>query len=139
MPSCVGVKYILDPFRFGVFQYPDFAAVDDWRVERYMPDAATEITMEKPAHGNGFRAKFQIAPDDFEAWFDRSWAEGKEYSVFTREEAQEVSDSPRFAELGWPEIQDAKLYVGPCEDDGGGYTIWYSESRGIAYEQAGYW
>lgn len=139
IPSCMVIQTVAAPFRSGVFHYDSFAQLNDWRVERYLPEFATDITLEKPAHTNGFRAKFVIPKTALEEWFDESWEQGKGYSVFDRKEAQEISASPKFSELGWPELPDAEQYVGPCESDGGGYIIWYSETEGIAYEDAGYW
>lgn len=139
IPSCVGVKYVLDPFRFGVFQYPDFAAVHDWRVQRYLPESASEITLEIPTHGNGFRAKFHITKLDLESWFEKSWEEGAKYSISLREDAQDYNMPQKFYDLGWQRLPDAVKYIGPEEEDGGGYRIWFNESQGIAYEQAGYW
>jgi hypothetical protein len=139
IPACVGVKYILDPFRFGMFQYPNFAAVHDWRVQRYLPDAASEITIEIPVHGNGFRAKFYITKPALETWFEQSWEEGAKYSIISRKEAQDFNEPQEFYDLGWQRMPGAVMYVGPMEDDGGGYYVWYSEEEGIAYEDAGYW
>ena len=139
VPSCVSVKYLVDPFRFGMFHHSDFASVNDWRVERYLPDAATDIALEKPSHGNGFRAKFNISQTALDSWFNDSWAQGREYSIFSGEEAQDVMASPGFDDLGWPPLLDAVQYIGPTKGNGAGFTIWYSEANGIAYEEAGYW
>ena len=46
IPSLVGIARAVDHFRFGVFHYHDFTAINDWRVERYLPPAATDITIE---------------------------------------------------------------------------------------------
>lgn len=48
VPSCASVKFLVDPFRFGIFHYSNFDSINDWRVERYFPEAATDITLEKP-------------------------------------------------------------------------------------------
>jgi hypothetical protein len=139
IPSCAVVQSVLDPLRFGVFHYPDFAAVGDWRVQRYLPKGATDISIEKRWGGNGYRAKYKISKELLEEWFDESWAEGLEYSITTREEAQESSRAQQFEDLGWPELIDVVEYVGPSEDDWGGYQIWYSEKEELAYEYAAYW
>jgi hypothetical protein len=139
IPSCAIIQTIAAPFRFGIFHYPNYAAINDWRVERYLPSLAADITLEKPKHTNGFRAKFKITKPELEGWFNESWNRGKAYSVISREESQDVSASPDFSDLGWPPLTDAIQYVGPTKGNGAGYIIWYSESQGVAYEDAGYW
>jgi hypothetical protein len=139
VPSCMFIQTIAAPFRFGIFHYESFAEVNDWRVERYLPGPAKEIILEKPAHTNGFRAKFKISQTALEEWFDESWAKGQAYSAEPREQAQNISASDDFSDLGWPPLPDAIQYVGPIRDNGAGYIIWHSESLGIAYEDAGYW
>jgi hypothetical protein len=139
VPSCMFIQTIAAPFRFGIFHYDNFAEVNDWRVGRYLPDPARDITLEKPAHTNGFRAKFKISKAELENWFDESWARGQEISVDTREEAQKIVATEDFSDLGWPPLPDAVQYVGPIKSNGAGYIIWYSKSQGIAYEDAGYW
>ena len=139
VPSCMFVQTVAAPFRFGVFHYDNFAAVDDWRIERFLPASAMDITLEKPAHTNGFRAKYKISKTELEKWLDETWNQAREYAVDSREEAQEVVSVPHFEDLGWPTLADAVRYEGPRKDNYAGFTIWYSESEGIAYEDAGYW
>jgi hypothetical protein len=38
---------VTDEQRFGVFEYTSFDDVNDFRVERYLPTAATDITIDK--------------------------------------------------------------------------------------------
>jgi hypothetical protein len=85
IPSCAVIQSVLDPLRFGMFQYPDFNAVGDWRIQRYLPKDATDISIEKRWGGNGYRAKFKISKAELDAWFEDSWAEGIKYSITTRE------------------------------------------------------
>ncbi len=139
IPSCMVIETVVAPLRFGVFHYDSFEQVNDWRVERYLPEPATDITLEKPAHTNGFRAKFSIGKVALENWLDATWDQASGYAIDSREEAQKVASSPDFDDLGWPPLADAVRYEGPRKSNYAGFTIWFSESDEIAYEDAGYW
>jgi hypothetical protein len=72
VPSCLAIELGMNTLRFGVFRYESGRDIGDWRVERYMPGAAREITLMKyPA---GFDAEFHIARADLEGWLDEQWA-----------------------------------------------------------------
>ncbi len=52
IPSCVGIMAILDAQRFGTFQCNSGSEVNDFRVERYLPAKARNISLKKvsPSH-----------------------------------------------------------------------------------------
>ncbi len=143
IPSCSMIMRGLDHFRFGTFHYATIDEVNDFRIERYLPVTATEITVvESPS---GFTAKFRIDKDSLEQWQDTLWEKWGEYAVNPRH--PEVFDIPEsimpalpsyFGELNWPPLKKASRYEGPRAENGAGYTIWFSESEGIAYQSAGY-
>ena len=54
IPSCSEIMKIIDAKRFGVFSYASFKDVNDFRVERYLPSDAMQITLDK--YPQGFRA-----------------------------------------------------------------------------------
>jgi hypothetical protein len=137
IPSVKGVMDIVDGYRFGVFEYSDSASINDWRVERYFPDAATNITLEKDR--GGFRARYSISKVRLEKWLDHLWDEWRDLAHKTRERTQAVVETPQFDDLGWQLPKDAAKYSGPRKRNGAGFTIWYSEKDGIAYEDASYW
>jgi hypothetical protein len=137
IPSLKGVMNIVDNYRFGVFEHADFTSINDWRVEHYFPEAATNITLEKDR--GGFRARYSISNSDLEKWLDNIWHEWRDISHRTREKAQAIASTPQFDDLGWVLPKGAVKYEGPRKRNGAGFTIWYSESQGIAYEDAGYW
>ena len=51
VPSCVGIMSILDSHRFGTFEYASFSDVKDFRIERYLPTQAKDITPCPPGMG----------------------------------------------------------------------------------------
>ncbi|MBX7258258.1 MAG: hypothetical protein K1Y02_17985 [Candidatus Hydrogenedentes bacterium] len=141
IPCCIGVQTIIDPYRFGVFTYPDFLSVKDFRVERYLPDTATNITIDK--YPEGFCAKFSISKQNLDEFFERQWSErGKEAK--NPRESPKPNDELEFvnrqiASLGWKAPDGSIGYRGPRASNGAGFTLMYNEPEGIAYELAGYW
>ena len=59
VPSCSAVMAVIDANRFGLFQVASFDEMDDFRVRRYLPPEARDITIEKQAAG--YRARFKIS------------------------------------------------------------------------------
>ncbi len=49
IPVMCAIGTIVDRYRFGIFTYASFGDVRDFRVERYLPPTATQITIEKTA------------------------------------------------------------------------------------------
>jgi hypothetical protein len=143
VPSCTVLMTILDQYRFGVFKYADYESVNDLRVERFLPEAATEITIDKSA--GGYRAKFSISRESLDSWYDESWNRNGDSSVVVRddeERAMLISTDDfeiQYGDLGWPPLADAIEYVGPAAPNGAGFTIWYCEAEGVAYQHVGYW
>ena len=143
IPSCAGIKTILDARRFGLFEYAALADVRDARVERYLPPAATAITIEKQPMG--YRARFSIAEDDLAAFLDEHWTrygKGRDErggaTIDTSRRGRELHDL-HFGDLGWPPLEDTVEYRGPIADNGAGFWLWYSPKQGMAYQYAGYW
>jgi hypothetical protein len=143
LPSCTVVMNLLDRHRFGVFSYADFAAVDDFRVERFLPEAATEITVEK--YPQGYRAKFHIGQQSLDEWFEQVWKKYGSLSSTARvpvDPGRKVETKyveSRFDKLNWPIPADLVEYEGPRAANGAGFTLWYSVSEGVAFQHAGYW
>ncbi len=129
VPSCTALMSAIDQYRFGVFTYSDFQSVNDFRVERYLPEPATEITVDK--YAQGYRAKFTISKQALDDWHDQFWERYGRYSVIPR--ASNETPKPihadefnmYFGDLGWPAPYDAIEYAGPRADNGAGFTIWY--------------
>ncbi len=143
IPSCAGVMSVLDHYRFGVCTYPDSQSVNDSHVQHWLPEMATDITVDQsPA---GFRARFRIEKPALDKWFDRFWQQYGEHSAIPRaprEESKPIHPDELefyFGDLGWPPPSDAVAYEGPRTANGAGFTLWYSESQGVAYQDAGYW
>ncbi len=143
-PSCSMIMRGLDHFRFGTFQYSTIDEVNDFRIKRYLPVTATEITVVKSP--SGFTAKFKIDQQSLEQWQDELWEKWGEFAAHPREQEEEF-DMPEslmpslptyYGELNWPPLEKPIKYEGPRAENGTGYTIWFSESDGIAYQGAGY-
>ncbi len=71
IPSCTAIQWVLDAQRFGVFEYETYAEVKDFRVERHLPPAATDITLEKFPNRN--RARYKIAESDLRVFLEGQW------------------------------------------------------------------
>jgi hypothetical protein len=82
-----------------------------------------------------------------DAWFDRCWQFGKEYSVMPRQEPvvdphfdpAEIEES--FGEFGNPRPRNGTWlkFEGPERSNGAGATTWFDEGSGVAYQQVGFW
>jgi len=143
VPCCVVISSVLDRYRFGTFQHSNFADVDDFRVERYLPPAARDITLNKQA--SRFRAKFRIERSELDDYLDEVWALYGDRSVATRGELTKSDPTDpethrlHFGDLGWPMLPDAFEQHGPMAGNGAGFSIWYSPQTGIAYQSGYYW
>ena len=143
VPSCTGIMNILDAKRFGVFDYQTFNEVGDFRVERYLPRVARDITVDK--YAQGFRARFTISQTQLDAYMDEVWSTYGDQSVVKRGEmsAMELVDKKShdlyYGDLGWPHLDDATEVYGPTAGNGAGLSVWYSPSKRIAYQRGSYW
>jgi hypothetical protein len=139
VPSCVMIQAAVDLVRFGEFHYDEFDDIHDWRVERYLPDAARDITLVKS--GSGFLARFTIDQASLDDWNARMWKLYEAEIGRPRPAEDDVLGDPdrKFDELGWQQLQDFVEYAGPYELDWGGPSIWYSPTEQLAYEWCGYW
>lgn len=143
IPACVGIETAVDKTRFGLFNYPSYQAIQDIRVERYLPPSATEIVIEK--FPQGYNAKFKIRKDELDSWFDQHWKNQGRFSAMSRSELNHREDTEMaffkqsFGHLNWQRPNDARLYVGPIAANGAGFYLWYSDSQTMAYQQSGYW
>lgn len=146
IPSCTGIMHFVDEVRFGDFEYATFDDVNDFRVERYLPNSASKIKMHKQANGNGYRAQYAISAASFHAYLDKLWnTYGEDSAVERGELSDEGLPATKgelervFSDLGWKPLGNAIKYYSPIEDDGGGATYYYDVSAGLAYQQTGYW
>lgn len=44
-----------------------------------------------------------------------------------------------YGDLGWTYPDDATEVFGPTADNGAGFSVWFSPSKGVAYQRGGYW
>jgi hypothetical protein len=141
IPSCTVVMIITDYFRFGVFHFRDFNAVNDYHVQGDLPEAASEITVEK--FPNGHRAKYTIASEELKRWHEQFWKLHDSTIARDQIDLRENIDAADFARwfghLKWSLPIDAEYYHGPVTARGGGYSIWYSPTEHTAYQNSAYW
>lgn len=143
VPSCNTIMKVLDAERFGVFDYKTFGEVRDFRVERYLPPAARDITVDK--YAQGFRARFTISQTELDDYMDEVWRLYGDRSVVKRGEmsamalVDEKSHDSVYGDLGWLYLDDATEIYGPTAGNGAGFSIWYSPSKQMAYQRGGYW
>ncbi|MEM9368917.1 MAG: hypothetical protein AAGD07_23240 [Planctomycetota bacterium] len=143
VPSCAGVMAVLDANRFGVFEYETFHDVDDFRVERFLPPVARSITVDK--YAQGFRPRFTISQSELDEYLESVWRSYVDQSVvqrgqvFTMDPVDEKSNQIHYGDLGWPHLEEATEDYGPVARNGAGFSIWYSPSKGIAYQRGSYW
>ncbi len=142
VPSCVGVMQVVDTYRFGIFTYKSFAEVRDFRVERTLPPAATNITLDKFV--SGFRAKYTLSQAQLEAYLlqmnemaaTRGEKATPEQPTGTKVDAETIR--LHFGHLGWPVFDDGLEYHSSTDgDDGAAY--YFDPATGTVYQWAGYW
>ncbi|MCH8514460.1 MAG: hypothetical protein LAT83_22785 [Kiritimatiellae bacterium] len=143
IPSCALIATILDTQRFGVFEYASFDATNDFRVHRYLPPSARDITVHK--YASGHRAKYTIEEEALRAFLDDLWRSGGNRSAVFRDELRDGAPAAEdevasiFEDLGWPDFGEAIRLTGPIADNGAGATYFYNQSTRTAYHDAGYW
>lgn len=141
--SCCGIMGILDMQRFGTFEYATYSEVDDFRIERYLPTSATNITLNKYAAGH--QAQYTISETDLRRFLDALWDFYDGRSKFSREQLQDgkiiAPDiyADRFSELNWPPTGTMIELHSPVQADGGGATYYLHVESETAYHAAAYW
>lgn len=144
IPLLSGVIKAVDSFRFGDFHYSSHDDVPDFRSQRYLPEAATDIQMRK--HGNGYRARYTISASDFHSYLDDLWKQYSEQSAVARggfgDEGRSFEPEvfhTTFKGLGWNCPSGATIYHSPSEADGGGATYFFDSDAGLAFQRTGFW
>ena len=143
IPCCIGVKAIIDPFRFGIFEYPNYSAISDYRVRTNLSDAATAITVDQEMMR--FIAKFTIDQKPLDEWFDRQWEISGGTSGTQRESVKPASESDlsfyndMLSNLRWSIPPNALMYKGPRQSNWRGFVIFWDASNKTAYQFMFYW
>jgi hypothetical protein len=142
IPSCACIITVIDAQRFGVFQFDAYSDVGDFRIERYLPTNAKNITLEK--HASGHRAKYSISKSELADFLDGLWHDHGQFSAISRDDLHDgefiTPDAFdfMFADLGWPPFNGIEFHS-PVQGDGGGATYYFDPATGTAYHRAGYW
>lgn len=143
IPSCSIVMRIVDARRFGVFEYASYSEVQDFRIERFLPPAAKNITLEKTSVGH--RAKYSISESELKSYVDGLWVAYGNYSAVPRsnlkdgETVKSEEIETDFQGLNWPRMKAAVKFHSPVERDGGGATYFFDPTSGVTYHRVGYW
>ncbi|WP_339745314.1 hypothetical protein [uncultured Rubinisphaera sp.] len=143
IPSCALIATITDHFRFGLFEYENYAEVKDPGVHLYLPPGATKISLNK--YASGYEAKYKITESDFHAYLDGLWEEYGQLSVIKRKDRSgeglpvQEEDFERFHSLDWQPLANASLFHSPVQGNGGGARYYYDSKAGMVYQQTAYW
>ncbi|TWT80527.1 hypothetical protein CA13_19720 [Planctomycetes bacterium CA13] len=143
VPLCSGIMSIMDAKRFGVFSYDTYAEVKDFRIERYLPTTARDITLDKFAMGH--RAKYTITETELRDYLDQLWLEADGPFAIPREELDDDDAATydefdyRFEGLNWPPLEKAFEFHSPVQSDGGGANYFFDPTSNTVYQHAGYW
>lgn len=143
VPSCAVLMKTMDARRFGTFDYKTFEEVQDIRVERYLPPVARDIALNK--YAAGFKAKFTVSRAEIDAYMDDVWSRYGDRSVSKRSSISTIElmnpefHAMHFGQLGWAFQNDMVQFEGPRASNGAGFTLWFSPSKNVAYQMAGYW
>lgn len=143
VPSCMGIMAMIDAQRFGAFSYENASDVGDFRVARYLPSRARDVTVVK--RPNGHYARYTISKADLRAHLDALWAESGGRSAFPRDRLRDgepvsgESIDPASAGLKWPPLANPRRFRSPVQADGGGAVYYLDEDAGQVYHRADYW
>ncbi|WP_182871459.1 hypothetical protein [Stieleria mannarensis] len=143
VPVCAGIGSILDSHRFGVFHYSTYSEVQDFRIERYLPPMARDITLDKFAMGH--RAMYKISLDELTDFLDSLWLEADGRSAVPRTELEDSAAVPAehfdysFDGLDWPMPDTALHFHSPMQSDGGGADYYFDPKTNTVLQHAGYW
>ena len=124
---------ILDAQRFGTFSYDTYSEVQDFRIERYLPTSAREISLDKFAMEH--RAKYTITKTELTTYLDALLLKAGKYSAVSREELDEGASvsfdriAYDFEGLGWPRLSTVMRFHSPIQGDGGGATYYFDPSK----------
>jgi len=144
IPSCFVVMKAIDPFRFGIFHFPNTQSMWGCMTSgNFIPENATDISILTEA--NGFKANYKINQTELESWRQAVFKKNEDIYLHwnnlgkTDNEFAQPYVEQRFKKTGWPIPRDIINAGDVLQGDGRGFSLWYSPSEGMAYEDAGYW
>jgi len=140
VPLCIGVSL----FWLGESNYGSVDQIWNPSVKKFMPPAATEITVRTEL--NGHFSRYTISEKDFHDFLNSLWDDQKDTSAHQRETMSgegEAADQQemelRFQSVGWEPLKNAVRYYSPSKNSGAMTTYYYDREAGTAYHDAGYW
>lgn len=144
IPSCAGVAFVVDAFRYGQFNYTSATDFRDPYVE--IPKNAKSITLHK--YSSGHEMRFTCEPEELASWMEAVDKHRKnfiDYEPFELDEGLASNeDRNRFFEShfgrhGWKMPDDVVCYKGWRSGRGSGFDVWYSPTTKTGFVNAGYW
>lgn len=144
IPGTWLVDKFMSPVRYKLVQYPSFEEIRNSRAQLAMPSSAKNISINWTRHGH--LAKFNIERSEFESWFDAYWRRVPDLHIGDPQITPAVAEGEkidyaraRFSETPWKLPSIALVYEGPRTPSGHGFTVWYRESDGTAWQDYHYW
>jgi hypothetical protein len=142
VPTTFGVSSIIDRYRFGHFEHETFSDVQDFRIERWLPPKATDISLFKFSNGNGYIAKYKLSEVELNEYLNELWDKFGDESATARKEGA-VDAHPfwkrKFVEVNWDLPEDLLGDESPTELDGGGATYFLDRSSSTVFQTSCYW
>lgn len=144
IPSCAGIAFIVDAFRYGQFEYTSAAEIRDHYVD--IPMNASSVTLHK--YSSGHEIRFNCEPEELAAWteaVDSRRKDAFDYRPFKLDEGAISNDSRKqsfeslFGRRGWSMPDDVVCYKGWRSRRGSGFDVWYSLENKTEFVRAGYW
>ena len=143
IPSCTGLMLIMDSYRFGIFTYQKYDEVQDFRIERFLPTSATNITLHKTS--GSYQAKYQISEEDLLSYLNNMWDKYGEKSAVKREDFKSDGTTVlmkswfRFKNLNWDLPDRATMYHSTRAGNGAGADYFYNHETQTVYQSSYYW
>jgi hypothetical protein len=143
IPSCTGIMYVMDSYRFGLFEYKNYEEINDFRVERFLPKESKQISLLKNA--NGYSAKYHISEEELKAYINNLWKKYGSKSAVKRSEMNEGEILQKqmyeyiFKNLNWDLPEQVIIYNTPRASNGAGATYYYDRKQKISYQRSAYW
>jgi hypothetical protein len=152
VPSCAGIKTVVDCYRYGRFEYASAGDIPtDYYIE--LPSTAKNVVLYRS--GAGHATRFSIDSESLQAWINERRSLRPDLNDFHNNDnltAMPSDEQPpellrlkqelfakRFPKTGWS--YDPTMIENDVQrnERGGGYSIWHIPASGDTYLSASYW
>jgi hypothetical protein len=144
IPSCAGIAFVVDAFRYGQFDYTVATDIRDPYVD--IPKNAKSITLHK--YSSGHEMRFICEPGELITWMEvvdnhrKNWIDYKPFKLdegLISNDGRKRSFENLFGRRGWTMPDDVMCYNGWRSGRGSGFDVWYSPTTKTGFVHAGYW